>query len=77
MTTQAVRITDNTPREDIAELLAVFNADAKVISRRGKSARLRPEYEDAHDHLNALLTDWQAATDAPTESTVTPRASAG
>jgi hypothetical protein len=57
-----VRVTEDTTREELAETLALLNADAKAMSRRGKSAMLRPEYERAHKRINAVLTDYLAAS---------------
>lgn len=55
-----VVVTDDTTRADLLELLDLINRDAKAISRRGKSARLRPEYAKVHAMLNDVLTDLQA-----------------
>jgi hypothetical protein len=59
--TDIVVVRDTTTRAEIAEILALANADAKAISRRGMTAMLRPEYADAHETIDALLTDWLAA----------------
>lgn len=56
-----LRVTDDTTAADLAEALAHLNAAAKAISRRGKSAMLRPEYAAAHARIDALVTDWEAA----------------
>lgn len=61
MTAQIVRITDDTTRPDLAETLALLNAEAKAISRRGKAAMLGPEYKAWHERINAVLCDYEVA----------------
>lgn len=61
MTAQIVRITDDTTRPDLAETLALLNAEAKAISRRGKAAMLGEEYRLRHEYINSVLEDWEAA----------------
>lgn len=56
--TDIIVVTDHTTRAELAEILALANAEAKAISRRGMVAMLRPEYADAHQTLDALLEDW-------------------
>lgn len=60
--TELLRVTDSTTRTELAKLIVKANAEAKVISRRGKSAMLRPEYARVHARINALVTDWQRAS---------------
>lgn len=62
MTMQVARVTDNTTRTTLAHLITEANTEAKAISRRGMVAMLRPEYADAHETIDALLTDWVAAS---------------
>lgn len=57
MTAQIVRITDETTRHDLAETLALLNAEAKTISRRGKIGTLTADYKSWHERIDAVLTD--------------------
>jgi len=43
--------------DNLVEMLALFNADAKAISRRGYVGVHGAEYVKAHDLINALLDD--------------------
>lgn len=55
MTAQVVRVTDTDTRADIAETLALLNADAKAMSRRGFTVTRGAEYERQHERINAVL----------------------
>lgn len=57
MTAQIVHVTDDTRRPDLAETLALLNAEAKTISRRGKAAMLGDDYRLRHEYINSVLTD--------------------
>lgn len=56
-----VKVTDDTTRLDLAETLALLNAEAKAMSRRGKVGMLSAEYERQHRRIDAVLDDWLAA----------------
>lgn len=56
-----VRITDETPRAALAVTLALLNAEAKTISRRGKCGTLTEDYDLSHERINAVLSDWEQA----------------
>lgn len=55
-----VRITDDTTRAELAETLALLNADAKVLSRRGKCGTLTEDYALRHRRIDAVLSDYFA-----------------
>lgn len=57
MAVDFVVVTDDTTRAELLELLALKNADAKTMSRRGRSHRARPEYARCHAMLNDILDD--------------------
>ena len=55
------RITDDTPRASLAATLLRLNAEAKVLSRRGKVGTLSEDYGRQHERINAVLEDYEAA----------------
>lgn len=57
-----VLITDGTTRDELAETLALLNAEAKALSRRGFTATRGEKYAMWHEYINSVLDDWQAAT---------------
>jgi len=56
-----VRITDDTTRDDLAETLALLNAEAKALSRKGHTGTRCSEYAAWHGRINAVLSGWLAA----------------
>ena len=52
---------DHPTRAELAQILTHANADAKAISRRGMGAMLGVEYAEAHETIDALLSDYLAA----------------
>lgn len=54
---RVIRITDDTTREELAETLALLNADAKAISRRGYVGTASAEYAAKHRQINGVLGD--------------------
>lgn len=52
-----VVVTDDTTRAELAETLALLNADAKVLSRRGKCGTLTEDYALRHRRIDAVLGD--------------------
>lgn len=54
-------ITAETTRTDLADTLAILNADAMRISRRGKVGTLSEAYETVHRRIDAVLGDWERA----------------
>lgn len=62
MTTgRIVRIDDDTTRSDLAETLAILNAEAMRMSRRGKVGTLSEDYRRQHERIDAVLSDYLAA----------------
>lgn len=59
--TPIVRVTDETTPEELAETLALLNAEAKALTRRGFIGTRSPEYAAWHARINAVLGDWLAA----------------
>lgn len=51
----------DTTREMLAETLALLNADAKAISRRGYVGTASAEYGVKHGQIDAVLSDLLAA----------------
>ena len=60
-TPPVVRITDDTTRADLADTLAILNAEAKDMSRRGKVGTLSADYARQHERINAVLEDYGRA----------------
>jgi hypothetical protein len=61
VTAQIVKITDETTRADLADTLAILNAEAMRISRRGKVGTLSDDYRLRHEYINSVLSDWEQA----------------
>lgn len=55
-----VTVTDDTTREELAETLALLNADAKAMTRRGWTATRGPEYARQHARIDSVLSDYLA-----------------
>lgn len=58
-----IRVTDGTPKREIADLLLMACADTKRLPRIIERFTTNPpsEWSDAHAFLNELLDDWQNA----------------
>lgn len=56
-----VRVTDDTTRAELAETLALLNAEAKALTRRGHTGTRSAEYAAWHERIDALLEEWQQA----------------
>lgn len=59
--TPIIRVTDETTAEELAETLALLNAEAKALSRRGYIGTRSAEYKAWHGRIDAVLGDWQRA----------------
>lgn len=52
-----IRVTDDTTEAELLVSIALLNAEAKRLSRQGKSAMLTPAYGANHERINALVTE--------------------
>lgn len=55
-----VRVTDDTTCDELAETLALLNAEAKRMSRCGKTGTLTADYAAWHARIDAVLSDYEA-----------------
>lgn len=56
---RVVVVTDDTTLDQLAETLALLNAEAKAFSRRGRCGTDTDEYRRWHERLDAVLTDYE------------------
>lgn len=56
-----IPVTDETTRAEMADLLAMANRDTKRLPCVVGSREFPTPWDDAHEFLNELLDDWQAA----------------
>lgn len=59
-----VTITDDTTLDQLAETLALLNAEAKAMSRRGRIGTDTAEYRLWLERLDAVLTDYETKAHA-------------
>ena len=52
-----LRVTDDTTRDEMLVALALLNAGAKTMSRRGKVGTLDERYARQHERIDALLEE--------------------
>lgn len=55
-------ITDDTTPAELAECIALLNADAKSMRRRGRIGTATPAYDRVHECIDAMVTDYLALT---------------
>lgn len=58
---RVVLVTDETTKAELAETLSLLNAEAKALSRCGKTGTLRAEYAAWHQRIDSVLGDWEHA----------------
>ena len=52
-------VTEDCTRAEVIECLALLNAEAKALTRRGYTGTRSQRYADLHGHIDGLLTDLQ------------------
>lgn len=56
---RVIKVTPDDTLEDLAETLALLNAEAKKFSRRGRCGTDTDEYQRWHQRLDAVLDDYE------------------